>query len=121
MDKIDPALIGQALADGVELNDPVQVAAWIAQYDKLLYAAKPPHVFPSGAEYQGPLIVPGEASGAFEIWVDTETGIVLSVPKGTKAQKDAAKKVKQDQIKAVKAAKNDADKLAALLLLLGMK
>ena len=73
----------------------------------------------------GPLILPGSASGAYEVWVDAETGLVLSVldhasPRKSKAEKDAAKQAKRDQIKAVKAAQTDKDKLAALLKLLGL-
>jgi hypothetical protein len=123
---IEPALIPQAVSAGVNINDPAQVAAWVAKYDAKMNAAKPPQMFSSGVKCQGPLIIPGETNGAFEVWVDSETGLVLSVldhasPKKTKAEKDAAKKAKQDQIKAVKAATNDRDRLAALLLLLGLK
>jgi hypothetical protein len=73
----------------------------------------------------GPIILPGSTNGAYEVWVDSETGLVLSVldhasPRKTQAEKDADKAKKRQQIAAVKAATTDKDKLAALLVLLGL-
>jgi hypothetical protein len=74
----------------------------------------------------GPLIVPGTTNGAYEVWVDAETGLVLTVldhasPRKSKAEKDAAKADKKAKIAAVKAAQTDKAKLDALLDLLGLK
>jgi hypothetical protein len=74
----------------------------------------------------GPLILPGTASGAYELWVDSATGLVLTTldhasPRKSKAEKDAAKAAKTAKVAAVKAAGNDKAKLDALLDLLGLK
>jgi hypothetical protein len=74
----------------------------------------------------GPLILPGTATGAYEVWVDGDTGLVLTTldhasPRKSKAEKDAAKAAKLAKVAAVKAASSDKDKLAALLDLLGLK
>lgn len=73
----------------------------------------------------GLIIIPGTTNGAYEVWVDSDTGLVLSVldhasPRKTQVQKDADKAKKRQQIAAVKAATTDKDKLAALLVLLGL-
>jgi hypothetical protein len=74
----------------------------------------------------GPLILPGTATGAYEVWVDSSTGLVLTTldhasPRKSKAKKDAAKAEKTAKIAAVKAASGDKAKLDALLDLLGLK
>jgi hypothetical protein len=55
-----------------------------------------------------------------ELWVDNDTGLVLSTldhasPKKTKAEKDSAKKIQYDKIKAFKNATTDKQKLDALV------
>jgi hypothetical protein len=74
----------------------------------------------------GPLILPGTATGAYEVWVDSTTGLVLTTldhasPRKSKAEKDAAKAEKRSKVAAVKAAGSDKAKLDALLDLLGLK
>ncbi len=74
----------------------------------------------------GPLILPGTATGAYEVWVDSTTGLVLTTldhasPRKSKAEKGAAKAAKTAKIAAVKAAGSDKAKLDALLDLLGLK
>jgi hypothetical protein len=74
----------------------------------------------------GPLILPGTATGAYEVWVDSTTGLVLTTldhasPRKSKAEKDAAKAEKVAKIAAVKEAGSDKAKLDALLDLLGLK
>jgi hypothetical protein len=74
----------------------------------------------------GPLILPGTTNGAYEVWIDADTGLVLTVldhasPRKSKAEKDAAKADKKAKIAAVKAAQTDKAKLVALLDLLGLK
>ena len=74
----------------------------------------------------GPIIVPGTTNGAYEIWVDSETGLVLTTldhasPRKSKAEKDAAKSAKLAKVAAVKAAQSDKEKLDALYDLLGLK
>jgi hypothetical protein len=74
----------------------------------------------------GPLILPGTATGAYEVWVDSGTGLVLTTldhasPRKSKSEKDAAKAEKVAKVAAVKAANSDKAKLDALLDLLGLK
>ena len=74
----------------------------------------------------GPLILPGTSTGAYEVWVDSTTGLVLTTldhasPRKSKAEKDAAKAEKLAKVAAVKAAGSDKAKLDALLDLLGLK
>jgi hypothetical protein len=74
----------------------------------------------------GPLILPGTATGAYEVWVDSTTGLVLTTldhasPRKSKSEKDAAKAEKLAKVAAVKAANSDKAKLDALLDLLGLK
>lgn len=74
----------------------------------------------------GTLILPGTSNGAYEIFVDSETGLVLTTldhagPRKSREEKDAAKAERKAKIALVKAAKNDSKKLDALLDLLGLK
>ena len=74
----------------------------------------------------GPLILPGTSTGAYEVWVDSTTGLVLTTldhasPRKSKAEKDAATAAKAAKIAAVKAAESDKAKLDALIDLLGLK
>jgi hypothetical protein len=74
----------------------------------------------------GPLILPGTSTGAYEVWVDSGTGLVLTTldhasPRKSKAEKHAAKAAKVAKVAAVKAANSDKAKLDALLDLLGLK
>ena len=74
----------------------------------------------------GPLILPGTTTGAYEVWVDSSTGLVLTTldhasPRKSKSEKDAAKAEKRAKVAAVKAANSDKAKLDALLDLLGLK
>jgi hypothetical protein len=84
--------------------------------------------YPGGAVelLSGPLILTGTTNGAYEVWVDSDTGLVFAdldhaSPRKTKAEKDAQKAARKAKIAAVKAATNDKDKLAALLVLMGLK
>jgi hypothetical protein len=84
--------------------------------------------WPDGAVelVSGPLIVPGTTNGAYEVWVDSQTGMLFAdldhaSPRRTKAEKDAAKEARKAKIAAVKAAGTDKAKLDALLNLFGLK
>ena len=77
-------------------------------------------------EIAGAWLVRGVSNGVWEVWVDAETGMVFgdldhASPRKTKAEKDAAKAARKQKIAAVKAAKSDGAKLAALLDLWGLK
>jgi len=72
------------------------------------------------------LLLPGSASGVYEVWVDAGTGLVLAdldhaSPRKTKEEKAAQKAARKAKIAAVKAANTDKAKLDALLDLLGLK
>ena len=74
----------------------------------------------------GPLVIVGTTNGAYELWVDSETGIVLSTldhasPRKSKAEKDADKKAKKDKLAAIKAEPNINRKLEMLLEVLNLK
>jgi len=121
------ALLDQQAADAATAQAAAEATEAIAPRDVELGKATL-RTYPDGSVelLSGPLILPGTSNGAFEVWVDSETGLVLAAldhasPRKSKAEKDAAKAEKRAKIAAVKAAKNDAQKLAALLDLLGLK
>ena len=119
--------LAQRAADAAEAQAAAEAAEAIAPRDVALGKATL-RTYPDGSVelLSGPLILPGTTNGAYEVWVDAETGLVLTTldhasPRKSKADKDAAKAARKAKIAAVKAAKNDAQKLDALLDLLGLK
>jgi len=129
-----PAELAQQAADAAQAasNAAAQAASnaaaeAIAPRDVLLGKAML-RTYPDGAVelLSGPLILPGTTNGAYEVWVDAATGLVFAdldhaSPRKSKAEKDAQKTARKAKIAAVKAATNDKDKLAALLVLMGLK
>jgi hypothetical protein len=125
------------VVDSVWTEEELEQQAAIRQADEDAAAAAPAdiqlgkatlrtHADGSVELLSGPLVLPGTSNGAYEIFVDSETGLVLSTldhasPRKSKAEKDAAKAERKAKIALVKAAKNDSKKLDALLDLLGLK
>lgn len=119
--------LAQQAADAAAVQAAAEAAEAIAPRDVQLGKSNL-RTYPDGSVelLSGPLIVPGTESGAFEIWVDSDTGLVLTTldhasPRKTKAEKDAAKAATKAKIQSVKTATTDKDKLAALLDLFNLK
>jgi hypothetical protein len=115
------AELDQQAADAAAAQAAAEAAEAIAPRDVQLGKATL-RTYPDGSLelVSGPLVLPGTESGAFELWVDSDTGLVLTAldhasPRKTNAEKDAAKADKKAKIAAVKAASTDKQKLEALL------
>ena len=115
-----------------ELPDDATVTAWQAQVAALPQdvalgkAVLRTHADGSVELISGPLVIGGTTNGAYELWVDSDTGLVLSTldhasPRKSKAEKDADKKAKKDKLAAIKAEPNTNKKLEMLLEVLNLK